>query len=314
MVVDALDLCYTKSHVNTFVIISGDSDFSPLVSKLRENAKYVIGVGVKDSTSDLLVANCDEFIFIDDLVRESRRTAAKRAVKQASPVARPSAEDEPMRKEDLEERKAAAIDIAIETFDALFVERGESGKIWASTLKQAIKRRKPDFNENYFGFKTFGNLLEEAQTRGLIELGRDERSGAYVSRSGIARLEAAAPKPARQQNEGEQAKHMHDGAPVSTAAPTDVVESFTSGSLESLPPSGNDASIDGTEKKPAGKRRSASRKPASKKRPAQDATETVGIVVQGDVAVPSVPQEDAPKRKPAARTGRRNAAKTPQAE
>lgn len=317
MVVDALDLCYTKSHVNTFVIISGDSDFSPLVSKLRENAKYVIGVGVKDSTSDLLVANCDEFIFIDDLVRESRRTAAKRAVKQASPAARPSAEDEPVRKEDLEERKAAAIDIAIETFDALFVERGESGKIWASTLKQAIKRRKPDFNENYFGFKTFGNLLEEAQTRGLIEIGRDERSGAYVSRSGGARQDAAAPMPARQQNIGEQAKHMQDGAPESDAASTDVAESFTSDSMESHQPSGNDASTAGTEKKPAGTRRGAGRKPASKKRPAQTAQEetgTAGTVVQGEPPVQSILLEDAPKRKPAARTGRRNTAKTPQAE
>src|SRR5512145_2746685 len=86
MVVDALDLCYTKAHVNTFVIVSGDSDFSPLVSKLRENAKYVIGVGVKQSTSDLLIANCDEFIFYDDLVRESQRSSARRDPKSAQPA------------------------------------------------------------------------------------------------------------------------------------------------------------------------------------------------------------------------------------
>ena len=181
LVVDALDLCYTKSHVNTFVIISGDSDFSPLVSKLRENAKQVIGVGVKQSTSDLLIANCDEFIFYDDLVRESQR-AAKRDT-EVQPEARRSPDEEKHRKEELEARKSRAIEIAVETFDALVSERGDSGKIWASALKQAIKRRKPDFNESYFGFRAFGNLLDEAQLRGLLELGRDEKSGTYVYRS-----------------------------------------------------------------------------------------------------------------------------------
>jgi uncharacterized LabA/DUF88 family protein len=194
LVVDALDLCYTKSHVNTFVIISGDSDFSPLVSKLRENDKYVIGVGVKDSTSDLLVANCDEFIFIDDLVRESRRTAASRETRQAPSAARRPAqvEEEPKSKESLEVRKNRAIDLASETFEALMAERGDNGKIWASALKQAIKRRKPDFNEVYFGFRTFGNLLEEAQGRGLLEIGRDDKSGSYVYRSSRALAAEAA--------------------------------------------------------------------------------------------------------------------------
>jgi uncharacterized LabA/DUF88 family protein len=183
LVVDALDLCYTKSHVNTFVIISGDSDFSPLVSKLRENAKQVIGVGVKQSTSDLLIANCDEFIFYDDLVRESRRSATKRDTREAQPVARRTPEEESRRREELESRKTKAIDMAVGTFDALVSERGDSGKIWASMLKEAIKRRKPDFSETYYGFRTFGNLLEEAQKRGLLEFGRDEKSGAYVYRS-----------------------------------------------------------------------------------------------------------------------------------
>jgi uncharacterized protein (TIGR00288 family) len=183
MVVDALDLCYTKSHVNTFVIISGDSDFSPLVSKLRENAKQVIGVGVKQSTSDLLVANCDEFIFYDDLVRESRRSSARRDTRDVQPAAkRPTAEDSG-RKEDLELRRTQAIDMAVETFDALASARGDSGKIWASRIKQAIRRRKPDFNESHYGFRTFGNLLEEAQSRGLLQVGRDEKSGAYAYRS-----------------------------------------------------------------------------------------------------------------------------------
>jgi len=182
LVVDALDLCYTKAHVNTFVIISGDSDFSPLVSKLRENAKQVIGVGVKQSTSDLLVANCDEFIFYDDLVRESRRSAAKRDPREA-PAAKRTPDEEVRRKEKYESRKTEAIEMAVATFDALVSERGDTGKIWASMLKEAIKRRKPDFSESYYGFRTFGNLLEEAQARGLLEFGRDEKSGAYVYRS-----------------------------------------------------------------------------------------------------------------------------------
>jgi uncharacterized LabA/DUF88 family protein len=184
LVVDALDLCYTKSHVNTFVIISGDSDFSPLVSKLRENNKQVIGVGVKQSTSDLLVANCDEFIFYDDLVREVRRAAAKRDERKAQPqqqAKRPSDENN-KRKEELEARKSQALEMVSETFDALVSERGDSGKIWASLLKDTLKRRRPDFSETYYGFRTFGNLLEEAQARGLLECGRDEKSGAYVFR------------------------------------------------------------------------------------------------------------------------------------
>jgi len=183
LVVDALDLCYTKSHVNTFVIISGDSDFSPLVSKLRENAKQVIGVGVKQSTSDLLIANCDEFIFYDDLVRESRRAAAKREDPATQPVVKITPDENNRRREEKEVRKRQAIDMAVETFDALISVRGDTGKIWASMLKEAIKRRKPDFNESYYGFRTFGNLLEEAQTRGLLELGRDEKSGTYAYRS-----------------------------------------------------------------------------------------------------------------------------------
>ena len=175
MVVDALDLCYTKSHVNTFVIVSGDSDFSPLVSKLRENAKYVIGVGIKQSTSDLLIANCDEFIFYDDLVRETARNAVRRDPKSAPAQTKRSPEE-------MEQRKAEAIELCIATLEALIDERGDSGKIWASTLKNAIKRRKPDFNESYYGFRSFGNLLDEAQTRGLLDVGRDEKSGSFVMR------------------------------------------------------------------------------------------------------------------------------------
>ncbi|WP_343732011.1 NYN domain-containing protein [Duganella sp.] len=192
MVVDALDLCYTKSHVDTFVIISGDSDFSPLVSKLRENAKKVIGVGVKQSTSDLLVANCDEFIFYDDLVRESRR--ARRDASNDKPQVKRTPEEERARREEMEKRRSQAVEIAVNTFEALVLERGDSGKIWASVLKEAIKRRKPDFSESYYGFRTFGNLIEECKARGYLEFGRDEKSGAYVYRgSGVPQPVSDAP-------------------------------------------------------------------------------------------------------------------------
>jgi len=177
MVVDALDLCYTKEHVDTFVIISGDSDFSPLVSKLRENAKTVIGVGVKNSTSDLLIANCDEFIFYDDLVREGeakRRTARRRKEsKPADATAEPGTS---------EEKQQEAIELALETYEALVAERGEGERIWGSMVKQALKRRKPGFNESYYGFRAFSDLLEEAEKRQLLALERDDKSGGYVVR------------------------------------------------------------------------------------------------------------------------------------
>ena len=188
LVVDALDLCYTKSHVNTFVIISGDSDFSPLVSKLRENNKQVIGVGVKQSTSDLLTANCDEFIFYDDLVRESGRQSSRREARPAPPATRkpaaPTANpEESRRREEAEARRNKGVEMALQTFEALYAERGDGGKIWASVLKEAIKRRKPDFSESYYGFRSFGGLLEEMQARGFLKMGRDEKSNAFVFRS-----------------------------------------------------------------------------------------------------------------------------------
>lgn len=172
MVVDALDLCYTKAHVDAFVIISGDSDFSPLVSKLRENNKVVIGVGVKKSTSDLLIANCDEFIFYDDLVRkqDSRRRGRKKAAGRRGG-------QEPKGEED---KKQEALDLVLETAEALLQERGESDRTWGSMVKQTLKRRKPGFNEAYYGFSSFSELLEEAQARGLLRLERDEKSGGYV--------------------------------------------------------------------------------------------------------------------------------------
>ena len=175
MVVDALDLCYTKAHVDTFVIVSGDSDFSPLVSKLRENNKIVIGVGVKKSTSDLLMANCDEFILYDDLVREkakkqSRRKKAATSESGGAPKAAPAEVD----------RKQEALDLAMETIEALFAERNPEEKIWGSMVKQALKRRNPGFNESYYGYRSFGKLLDEAEARGLLTLEPDEKSGGVI--------------------------------------------------------------------------------------------------------------------------------------
>ena len=176
MVVDALDLCYTKSHVNTFVIISGDSDFSPLVSKLRENAKTVIGVGVKNSTSDLLTSNCDEFIFYDDIVRSQTQKSTKTAKPSKGRSTRRKVQKKPT------DKKQEGIDLAIEVAVALDAERGDQDKLWGSMVKQALKRVKPGFNEGYYGFDSFSKLLEEAQARGQLDLELDERSGGYIIR------------------------------------------------------------------------------------------------------------------------------------
>ena len=189
MVVDALDLCYTKPHVDTFVVISGDSDFSPLVSKLRENNKGVIGVGVKNSTSDLLIANCDEFIYYDDLVREqmkSRRSPRKRAPAPTASAAHPAqaaASDSKDTEAKDEDKKQEAFDLVLATIEALFAERGAEDKIWGSMVKQTLKRRSPGFNESYYGFRSFNSLLEEAAQRHLIALERDDKSGGYVIHS-----------------------------------------------------------------------------------------------------------------------------------
>jgi uncharacterized protein (TIGR00288 family) len=215
MVVDALDLCYTKAHVDTFVVVSGDSDFSPLVSKLRENNKLVIGVGVKSSTSDLLIANCDEFIYYDDLVRkeEQRRGRRKPPSKQASgrqataaaagaqpaapttpavpePAPAPAAETSPTETPGAahpvkteEEKKQEAFELVLATIEALAEDREEDEKIWGSMIKQALKRQRPGFSETYHGFRSFSQLLEEAQARKLIEIEKDEKSGGYVVKS-----------------------------------------------------------------------------------------------------------------------------------
>jgi uncharacterized protein (TIGR00288 family) len=188
MVVDALDLCYTKEHVDTFVIISGDSDFSPLVSKLRENNKGVIGVGVKNSTSDLLIANCDEFIYYDDIIKpapggsgtgSSRRKAATKRAKpvDTTKVAGAEAEESSTPAGD---RKAQAVELVMETFEALLQERDAEDRIWGSMIKQTLKRRKPGFAESYYGFRSFGELLEEVAAQGLVQLEHDEKSGGSI--------------------------------------------------------------------------------------------------------------------------------------
>ena len=175
MVVDALDLCYTKSHVDTFVVISGDSDFSPLVSKLRENAKTVVGVGVKNSTSDLFIRNCDEFLYYDDLVRIERSKARQRG-KPAAPAA--TAEESENKGPSLDK----ALDLIAETLEAISEERDQDESIWGSMIKQAIKRRNPGFHERAYGFRSFNDLLLEAQKRGLLTLEPDEKSGGYLVR------------------------------------------------------------------------------------------------------------------------------------
>ncbi len=172
MVVDALDLCYTKDHIDTFVVISGDSDFSPLVSKLRENAKVVIGVGVKNSTSELLVNNCDEFMFYDDLVRKPPKRKAAPKKKAQKKAARRSGIKSEADKQD------EGIDLVVDTAEALTDERGD--RVWGSMIKQTLKRRRPGFSESYYGFRSFGDLLEEAEDRGLLELEADDRSGGYM--------------------------------------------------------------------------------------------------------------------------------------
>ena len=194
MVVDALDLCYTKEHIDTFVIISGDSDFSPLVSKLRENAKTVIGIGVKNSTSDLLISNCDEFIFYDDLAVEPApartrppakgRTRSPRAKAAPKTAAKPAADLGTTPPAGPVQANAAhdGIDLVLETAEALYAERGDRAKLWGSMVKQTLQRRRPDFNETAYGWRSFNDLLDEAEKRGYLEIDRDEKSGGYVIR------------------------------------------------------------------------------------------------------------------------------------
>jgi len=156
--VDAIDLCYSKEHIDTFVIVSGDSDFSPLVSKLKENGKRVIGLGMKESSSHLLIDNCDEFIYYEDLER---------------PLGTP-----PKIEQELPEKKKEAFQLLVDSVLALVRENKEV--LWSSMVKETMKRKKPSFNEAYHGYRTFSDLLEDAEKEGIIQLRTDSRSGTYV--------------------------------------------------------------------------------------------------------------------------------------
>ncbi len=156
--VDAIDLCYSKEHIDTFVIVSGDSDFSPLVSKLKENGKRVIGLGMKESSSNLLIDNCDEFIYYEDLERS---------------IGTP-----PKIEKDLPEKKKEAFQLLVDSVVALVRENKEV--LWSSLVKETMKRKKPSFNESYHGYRTFSELLEDAEKEGIIRLRNDSRSGTYV--------------------------------------------------------------------------------------------------------------------------------------
>ncbi|MDH5673396.1 MAG: NYN domain-containing protein [Myxococcales bacterium] len=180
MVVDALDLCYTKGHVDGFVVVTGDSDFSPLVNKLRENGKTVVGVGVKNSSSQLLIDNCDEFIYYDDLVRDRQRRSARTRT-QSKPNAkttRASGEANAGDRKSLEERKEEALELVVTTAEALLRDRGD--RLFGSHVKQTIKRKRPHFSESFHGYGSFNELLEDASHRELLNIERDERSGGYI--------------------------------------------------------------------------------------------------------------------------------------
>ncbi len=162
MVVDAMDLSFSKDHINCFALVSGDSDFSPLVSKLRENDKYIVGVGVKNSTSDLLVESCDEFIYYDDIVRVQQGSSSTKRLRGAT------------------DKEKEAFSRVLNAIEALV--RQDREIIWSSMVKQAIKRKYPQFNEQYYGYRSFSHLLQDAQKKKLLTLSRDERSGGYEVR------------------------------------------------------------------------------------------------------------------------------------
>jgi uncharacterized protein (TIGR00288 family) len=162
MVVDAMDLCYAKQHIDVFALISGDSDFSPLVSKLKENNRRVLGCGVKSSTSDLLIANCDEFIYYDDLSRTARKPQAPKRGKPET-----------------DNKKQEAIDLVMEVLQSVGQDHDS---VWGSMLKQAIRRIHPGFNEGYYGFENFSDLLSDLNAKGLIELEYDKSRGNYKVR------------------------------------------------------------------------------------------------------------------------------------
>ena len=179
MVVDAIDLCYSKSHIDTFVLVTGDSDFSPLVSKLKENDKRVVGCGVRSSTSDLLANNCDEFIFYDDLIRVQKRTQTRRRPRKTTTETGTGTDTEPA-ETDTDKRKHEAFDRLVATVTSL---ETDYDPVWGSLVKQTVKRVYPGFNESYYGYRTFAELLEDAAKEGAINLELDPQRGNYRVRS-----------------------------------------------------------------------------------------------------------------------------------
>ena len=157
MVVDAMDLSYAKEHLDTFVLLSGDSDFSPLVSKLKENDKYVIGVGVKGSSSSLLIDSCDEFIYYEDIWRDVERVPQLDA---------------------LPKKEQEVFGLLIEAILAL--TRENKDVLWGSMIKQTMQRKRPSFNEGYYGYSAFSDLLEDAERKNIVKLKKDQRSGSYI--------------------------------------------------------------------------------------------------------------------------------------
>lgn len=202
MVVDALDLCYAKEFVTTFALCSGDSDFSPLVSKLRENDKYVIGIGVKNSTSELLISNCDEFIFYEDLIRSLAETTPSLA--------------------GLPEKKQECFALLVDAIKALMRDGKEV--LWGSMIKQTMQRKKPEFNEEYYGYPTFTALLKDAETHHIVKLRKDERSGTYVvtgfdtGSGGETAVAEEAPKPAAKRRRRRRKTTSAEGESSATTA------------------------------------------------------------------------------------------------
>jgi uncharacterized LabA/DUF88 family protein len=207
LVVDAMDMSFQKEHIDCFCIASGDSDFSPLVSKLKENDKYVIGLGVKNSTSDLLMENCDEFIFYEDLVRRQEKPA----------VVIPN----------IPEKLQEAFSILVDSVVALQLEN--KGALWGSMVKETMKRKKPSFNEQYYGFRSFSSLLEDAQRRGVVTMRRDQKSGSYI----VEDLGAAA--------RGEGAITLPRPVEVDTQAPVPSTDQGSNGSSNGTPGNGHGA-------------------------------------------------------------------------
>ena len=177
MVVDALDLCYSKQHIDMFSLLTGDSDFSPLVSKLKENNKRVIGCGVKNSTSNLLIANCDEFIYYDDLVRAAEKPRQGRGGKpQEKSASSDKAEKDAPKPSEAEEKRSEAMDQLMEIVRSLILDYDP---LWGSMVKQTIRRVNPSFTEAYYGYQNFAELLKDAQSRGYLDIQYDQNRGNY---------------------------------------------------------------------------------------------------------------------------------------